>query len=340
MTEFEVWQNLRALESFDNVKIWFNRIHHKDLNSRRTNEIICTARQAREYFKNAKQADYSVRSLLTFYGIASLSRATALLLRKNSGEEALNKGHGLEVFNWSEILSGEISTALSNLEKLQVKTCKGLFYDFLLSINNTTYMHTNGSNVNWSIPYLIPELEMSISLEDLLSRIPDLKNDASTLPDGFKGVVINDIAYTQQDGFKVKNLLNPPQSLLNAYQSKGYVIKETSKGTFSFEGTADLFNKDTPLFLHSYIHKMFGSIPYLYIVEPLKCGSNYCELSICYLLSYFMGMLSRYYPTHWVSLINGGNGDRLWPIINRAQNYVEIVFPELVIELIQEQLKE
>ena len=85
MTEFEVWQNLRALESFDNVKIWFNRIHHKDLNSRRTNEIICAARQAREYFKNAKQADYSVRSLLTFYGIASLSRATALSLMAGMG---------------------------------------------------------------------------------------------------------------------------------------------------------------------------------------------------------------------------------------------------------------
>ena len=24
MTEYEVWQNLRPLESFDNVKTWFN----------------------------------------------------------------------------------------------------------------------------------------------------------------------------------------------------------------------------------------------------------------------------------------------------------------------------
>lgn len=62
-------------------------------------------------------------------------------------------------------------------------------------------------------------------------------------------------------------------------------------------------------------------------------------MGICYLVSYFMGMLSRYYPTHWVSLINGGPGDRLWPIINRAQNYVETVFPELIVELIQEKLK-
>ena len=90
--------------------------------------------------------------------------------------------------------------------------------------------------------------------------------------------------------------------------------------------------------MHSYIQKSFGSIPCLYIVEPLECSSNYCELGVCYLISYFMGMLSRYYPTHWVTLINGGIGDRLWPIINRAQNYVESVFPKLIVEFLREKL--
>ncbi|WP_407448101.1 YaaC family protein [Fibrobacter sp.] len=72
MTEYEVWQNLRPLESFDNVKAWFCKIHGRTLNSRRASEIACAAKQAREYFRNARQADYSVRSLLTFYGVASL----------------------------------------------------------------------------------------------------------------------------------------------------------------------------------------------------------------------------------------------------------------------------
>ena len=134
MTQYEVWQNLRPLESFDNVKTWFYKIHGRTLSSRRASEIVCAAKQAREYFRNAKQADYSVRSLLTFYGVASLSRSVTLLLNKNNGEEVLTKGHGLEVSKWSDVLSGEISEALRNLGGLEVKTCHGLFEDFLKAV--------------------------------------------------------------------------------------------------------------------------------------------------------------------------------------------------------------
>ena len=158
MTEYEVWQNLRPLESFDNVKAWFEKIHGRTLSSRRASEIACAAKQSREYFRNAKQADYSVRSLLTFYGVASLSRAVTLLLNRNNGEEVLTKGHGLEVFRWSEILSGDISEALRNLGMLEVKTCHGLFEDFLKAVQNTTYMHTCSSGVDACLPYRIPEI--------------------------------------------------------------------------------------------------------------------------------------------------------------------------------------
>jgi YaaC-like protein len=58
------------------------------------------------------------------------------------------------------------------------------------------------------------------------------------------------------------------------------------------------------------------------------------------MLAYFMGMLTRYFPTHWVALHSGTKGDRLWPTISATQNYVESVFPELVIELIYDSLSE
>ena len=338
MTEYEVWQNLRPLESFDNVKAWFCKIHGRTLNSRRASEIACAAKQAREYFRNARQADYSVRSLLTFYGVASLSRSVTLLLNRNNGEEVLTKGHGLEVSKWSDVLSGEISEALRNLGKLEVKTCHGLFEDFLKAVQNTTYMHTCSSGVDWAVFYAIPEIGQNISLEELLSRIPDLKQDAVALYD-VKCSEFSELSYSEKDGFKAKCSSKMPESLCAAYRRYGYEINEPNKEQFLIESSADVFCQRTPLFLHSYLDKMFGSIPRLYLVEPLDSAVSYCEMGICYLVSYFMGMLSRYYPTHWVSLINGGPGDRLWPIINRAQNYVETVFPELIVELIQEKLK-
>jgi hypothetical protein len=58
------------------------------------------------------------------------------------------------------------------------------------------------------------------------------------------------------------------------------------------------------------------------------------------MLAYFLGILTRYFPTHWVALHSGTKGDRLWPTINAAQNYVVSVFPELVIEMINDSLSE
>ena len=77
----EIWQRLLSLESSDIVQSRFLTINRRELNIRRTKEINAAARQAREYFRNASKSDFSVRPLLTFYGVASLSRALLLLLR-------------------------------------------------------------------------------------------------------------------------------------------------------------------------------------------------------------------------------------------------------------------
>ena len=51
-------------------------------------------------------------------------------------------------------------------------------------------------------------------------------------------------------------------------------------------------------------------------------------------------MVVRYYPTQWMALIQSEKGDTWWPTINRAQHFVEVSYPELVIELIQDILDE
>jgi hypothetical protein len=42
------------------------------------------------------------------------------------------------------------------------------------------------------------------------------------------------------------------------------------------------------------------------------------QLSITYMIGFVLGMLARYFPTHWVSLAQGNKGDSLWPALNRA----------------------
>ena len=90
--------------------------------------------------------------------------------------------------------------------------------------------------------------------------------------------------------------------------------------------------------LQNMMSKNFGIIPSLCLVAPFEDNTRFSEMAVVFLMSYYLGMLVRYYPTHWISLIQGDNGDEYWPILNRAQNYVLQVFPELCVELINDRV--
>lgn len=164
----EVWQQLLSLESRDVTKQWFHKLHGHTLNSGRAEQINAAAKQAREYFRNASNSDYSVRPLLTFYGVASLSRSLLLLLKREGGEEAMTPGHGLTTVDWKTHFSGETSKGLKSLLNLKVKTCEGLFNDFIKGTKNTTCIHVRSSGVDWKISYDVPDIGKQISLGDLL----------------------------------------------------------------------------------------------------------------------------------------------------------------------------
>ena len=337
--DYEIWQQLLSLESRDITQQWHKKIHGRELNVRRAKEINSAAKQAREYFRNANSSNYSVRPLLTFYGVASLSRALLLLLKANGGEEGLSKGHGLETVGWSDILSaGDSSLGLAQLGSLKIKTCSGLFSDFLKETNNRISMHINSSAVDWHLNYNIPSHGNSFSLIELFSRIPDLQKDYINVSTEIKYSNIQEMSYSLEKGFRAKVNKSTFINFKQSYLDLGYNVECDDKWCDITSG-AENFSEKLPLFIHAYIQKNFGPIPDLFIAQPLENNSNYSQLCITYMVSYFLGMLVRYYPTHWMSLIQGDKGDALWPTINRAQQFVEISYPELVIELIYDVIK-
>lgn len=139
----EIWQQLLSLESRDIVIRWFDEIHTRELNARRTKEFNSAAKQAREYYRNAANSNYSVRPLLTFYGVASLSRSLLLFLKRNGGEEGLTGSHGLETVGWGNAMSGKVIKGLRNLGSLKIRTRNGLFTDFAAQTNNRISIHVN-----------------------------------------------------------------------------------------------------------------------------------------------------------------------------------------------------
>ena len=334
----DAWNMLFELESQDLVKKRFQRIHGRALNSRRANEITSSSIQAREFFYNARQASYSVKPLLLFYGVASLSRALALLLSE-SGEEALKQGHGLETVQWRSLLGTNVAQGLSHIGQLRIKTCNGFFRDVLSSTENCTYLHIRSSAVGWSLRYDLPKEEIEITLLDILERLPDLEHEYTTWVDCSPLFFYIDEINMSQEKNEISLRITDRYSRNIHSIFPNWGIELIDGTTAHMTAPINLLENKPPIFINSYINRSFGTIPNFFLTPPFGdiCLS---QIAISYALSFFTGMLCRYFPTHWVGLIRGAQGDAVWPTIHKSLLYIEVAFPELVWEFIESWTKD
>lgn len=326
----KVWQELLVLESRDAVDRLYTKIHDRKLSASKAIAINNAAKQAREYFRNAFQSNYFVRPLLTFYGVASLSRALILLLKLKGGEETLTAGHGLTADGWRETFSGEIHQSLGALLDLKVHLCKGLFVDLLESTNNTTCVHVNSSGVDWSLNYDKPDNGFEMNFGDVLSRLPDLALELENADRTPIALFVNEMTFTSDSGLNVVTSSPIPELLKAKFEEAGYLLPSDKV----IKASEQVFSENMALFTHSHLNKQFGSIPRLAISPSIDGNGKFSEICMLYISSFYMSMLVRYFPTYWVSLVQGSKGDILWPAIYKAQQIVENSFPELVMELI------
>jgi YaaC-like Protein len=328
----DTWQQLLGLESIDVVCSWHKKIFQRQLNTKRAGEITASAKQAREFFKNASNSANTVRPLLTFYGVASLARATILLLKPDGGENTLVRGHGLEPVHWSKTLSGEIPAALQSVGNLEIRTTAGLFHDFLTQTQNLNCMHISSAAVDWQLQYPVPPIGQVFRLNTLMAMMPDLQEVLSNTAQTSSCAYVNDMSYSETSGFLSTVNTKQFEAFQESYIDLGYEI--TQEGELSrIKCDVHNFQSCCPQSVHAYVNNPFG-IPALYISKPLPDNVRLSQLAITYMLSYYLGMLTRYFPTQWVALHSGAKGDIIWPAIHATQQYVEKAFPELAIELI------
>lgn len=143
------------------------------------------------------------------------------------------------------------------------------------------------------------------------------------------------MTYSSVDGFRAKVGYVDFTGFEETYKTSGYEIQVDGKHCV-LTCCKETLQRDMPQFVHSYLDKVFGAIPQLYITQPFPGSPRYSQLCITYLVSYILGMLVRYYPTHWIALIRGEHGDAIWPTVNIANQLVEESFPELVAEMIDD----
>ena len=68
------WHEISRFESYDLAKSWYQQTHQRQMNATKTRQVNAFFIQGREYFKSASSSDMSVKPLLLYYGVLSLSR--------------------------------------------------------------------------------------------------------------------------------------------------------------------------------------------------------------------------------------------------------------------------
>ena len=339
------WQHLKMLESRELCAALIERRHDIRPSTEQSLELATAIAQGRQYFESARSASHLARPLLLYYGALSLSRSVILASRSNGREANLSQGHGLQANRWKEILA----RANASISDLEAEVNTGTFAELTEATKNR-----ERAFVLYDGRYLDP-LEScgtedllgsftgrKVSLLSLLSRVPDLQEGyRSTF--GGRGRAHPTIVYSygeiQYDYFlinlqgdlpsddELRHRFGWPSELEIVEQPRHHIFGEIPGREIKVsQGTA------TKTMLESNYPVKNDRSGFPYLVEPFSNGYQLSTLSMMFAISYFAGMMVRYFPSRWAALNSHQGRDKEHSLLILALDTIEERFPQLVLE--------
>ena len=322
----KTWNKLLEFETRDLVERYIKKKHERSASKRQIIEITSNFIQAREYFRNAKQSDISVKPLLQHYAVASMTRGLILATSPHLSEASLKPAHGLETKNWKE------SLATKKFEDLTVNITNGTFYELLKATDNKSYFKHNSSGISWNINFDIPDLGTEIKFIDLIQTFSDLSGE-------FKSWTENKLWFFQTDNFESKDDSHhyhfsvgrkiKPDELKNIFEDEDY-------NKIEYRGLYVITSDDShPQFSQRFFDNFNAGIGTIVLTKSIDKNLHLNTLSQFYILSYVMGMLARYFPSVWMGLSRSEKGDAIYPLFIKSMELVESYFPLTVLEYLE-----
>jgi hypothetical protein len=350
----DVWQWLSLYESTDLVARFYKEHHRSRLKEEKATEIVSQLAQGREYFSSAARSADIVRPLLTYYGVLSLTRGLILFLNANIREAGLSTSHGLGTVSWGQ----QLAKGITELPNLQVRFQKGTFTELSKVTGNTerTTLRTGRnppSGDEYRHPYEqggtedIPvELEPTVTIKDILARIPDLDELYEYTFEEYSGcypteLFVNtlnshtDVAVIESRGDEldeksIRDALHIPSEIPLRHEEASSlylnILEDVGHWLFTVHQSSI---RELPQKLPVVVDNRMGRT---FLLAPLANGLRLSSLSLLFITSYVMGMLVRYYPSQWLALLGRSKGDISYPLLKAAMTIVEHNFPELVLE--------
>ncbi|MVN76446.1 hypothetical protein GO988_08925 [Hymenobacter sp. HMF4947] len=325
----DAWDTLAGFESRDLISRHFKKRHGIEANAGKIREIASSFTQGREYFTSAIAANIAVKPLLLYYGVLSLSRGLILFLSPNLRETSLKPSHGLEVTNWQSCLANK------DFASLEIRVGNGTFSELLTAVKNKSYFRSNTSFVNWGISFEQPKEGEKLSFYALASGFPDLHRELaawSNMPYERLGL----------EGFKIDKPNSKYVITVYGGDSKHRAI-EACFPTEVFHNKEVSISKNItsiflpfplihyPRFVYSF-NGSFSEIGHINIVDYLPNCESLCDIGQFYMAAYILGMMSRYFPTTWISLGRTEKGDVIYPFILKLIKYIQRYFPKIVLD--------
>ncbi len=327
------WNIISNYEAADLVKARYKAKHNWEPNAALCREITAPFIQARHYYQSASVADKTVKPLLLYYGVVSLSRGLVLFLTKKLREASLAQSHGLSIRDWSTVLAAD-RPEIGNLQL--VVNANGSFVELLKATGNRNLLRGNSSAVNkpWAFDPVPPNTELILG--ELLDRLPELANQLKRwrTPQCMQ-FSTKEITGSQEsqitvrrsekyiDGNFVMNVFGPSYCNLVSVTDTEVVIATTNNGK------AHCIVTDR-------IAENFLGIGDLLFAANYQSGARLNKISQLFAISYTLSMLVRYHPAFWMDFIHQRIGDAGLPSILRVIDCLETQFPQIVVDFLEE----
>ena len=327
------WYTLREFETREITSRRYATWHEKELNTAKAKAIVSNFIQAREYYQNASVADFTVRPLLQYYGVSSLSRGLALFLKADDGD-TLEARHGLSTCSWNKTLSDDHP----DFGQLAIKlTGKGVFHELLVSTKGKCYLRVRSSAVDLSVTDA-PNPGSKFTFKDIASRIPDISDQYAAWTGSPPQPLISLETFQRhpdnqnRNKYKLTAGKSDPVDLGAIFPSeKCPNLKKRQDGTTIFVEYDGSF---VP-FLSQVTNEQFLSIGSVALYSPLDSDESFTPLAACFMLSYILGMLCRYHPAVWTGLVRFETKDAIYPLIARILDWIQDMFPAMVVDILQ-----
>lgn len=331
----ETANELSRFQSFDLVQRAFHAKHGLELNAERTHEIISSFIQAKGYLDSAATAAEAVRPLLLYYGVLSMSRGTILFLEPSKREDTLKPSHGLDTEHWRQVLSPGTQHVLD----LEVAVGNGTFSELVEATGNSMTVVTpnadGGATWSWSPRPLGMTSDNRIRFDDILSRIDALSMTYRDVT-GAKSKCYLGSWLDTQDALAVSVVMDPLFGLMDADEVRRVMLVPDDVRISASPGSGMpclvyrlgyRADRQGALVTPAYEDPDGLHGDRARLVAPWPNGGYISPLLRSFLASYFLGMLVRYYPSRWMSLIRNLKGDAALPLLRAVADHVERDFP-------------